>query len=97
MHPKVESRGRRVHGAEIKSKVLAECGRPGASVSAVALAHGLNANLVRKWMQGRGLQRAGLPADDEQARVALAAPPRPAEAVPVARKAFLTLKREHAR
>jgi len=81
MHPKVESRARRVHGAEIKSKVLAECGQPGASVSAVALAHGLNANLVRKWMQGRGLQRAGLKADDEPANVAPAAPPRPAEAL----------------
>ena len=76
MHPKVESRARRVHGAEIKSKVLAECGRPGASVSAVALAHGLNANLVRKWMQGRGLQRAGLQADDgKPAGKALAAAP----------------------
>ena len=60
MHPRVVRRTRRVHGAEIKSKVLAECRRPGASVSAVALAHGLNTNLVRKWMQGRGLQRAGL-------------------------------------
>ena len=72
MHPKVERRTRRVHGAEIKSKVLAECRRPGASVSAVALAHGLNTNLVRKWMQGRGLQRAGLKADNGQ--VARAAP-----------------------
>ena len=66
MHPKVERRTRRVHGAGIKSKVLAECRRPGASVSAVALAHGLNTNLVCKWMQGRGLQRAGLKPDDGQ-------------------------------
>ena len=79
MHPKVESRARRVHDAQIKSKVLAECAQPGASVSAVALAHGLNANLVRKWMQGRGLQRAGLKADDTN--VAPAAPPRPTEAL----------------
>ena len=75
MHSKVERRTRRVHGAEIKSKVLAECRRPGASVSAVALAHGLNTNLVRKWMQGRGLQRAGLNPDDGQACVALAPTP----------------------
>jgi transposase len=26
----------------------------------VALAHGLNANLLRKWLQGRGLKRCGL-------------------------------------
>jgi transposase len=81
MHPKVEGRARRVHDADIKSKVLAECRRPGASVSAVALAHGLNANLVRKWMQGRGLQRAGLKAEDEPTSVARAAPPMPAEAL----------------
>ena len=53
---------RRVHGAEFKAQVLAECRRPGASVAAVALAHGLNVNLVRKWLVGRGLKRAGLAA-----------------------------------
>ena len=53
---------RRVHSSEFKSRVLAECRRPGASVAAVALAHGLNVNLVRKWLVGRGLKRAGLAA-----------------------------------
>jgi transposase len=53
---------RRVHGAEFKTRVLAECQEPGASVAAVALAHGLNVNLVRKWLVGRGIKRAGLPA-----------------------------------
>ncbi len=51
---------RRVHGAEFKAQVLAECQRPGASVAAVALAHGLIVNLVRKWLVGRGLKRTGL-------------------------------------
>ncbi|MEJ8852511.1 transposase [Variovorax rhizosphaerae] len=60
MQIKETPRARRVHGAQIKSEVLAECGQPGASVAAVALAHGLNANLVRKWLRGRGLQRAAL-------------------------------------
>lgn len=45
---------RRRHGAEFKAKVLAACDEPGASISAVALAHGLNANLVRQWRAGRG-------------------------------------------
>ena len=40
---------RRRHSTELRSRVLAECARPGASVAAVAMAHGLNANLVRKW------------------------------------------------
>ncbi len=45
---------RRRHGAEFKAKVLADCDKPGASISGVALAHGLNANLVRQWRAGRG-------------------------------------------
>jgi transposase len=46
---------RRRHGAEFKAKVLADCDAPGASISGVALAHGLNANLVRQWRAGRGV------------------------------------------
>ncbi len=40
---------RRRHDDELKAKVLSECRVPGASVAQVALAHGLNANLVHKW------------------------------------------------
>jgi transposase len=47
MHTKPASRRR--HSAEVKAKVLAACDEPGASVAAVAHAHGLNANLVHKW------------------------------------------------
>ena len=53
---------RRRHGAELKAKVMAACNEPGASIAAVALSHGLNANLVRKWLVGRGLKRAGIQA-----------------------------------
>jgi transposase len=51
-----------VHSAEFKAQVLAECQRPGASVAAVALARGLNVNLLRKWLVGRGIKRTGLAA-----------------------------------
>jgi len=51
-----------VHGAEFKAQVLAECEQPGASVAAIALAHGLNVNLLRKWLVGRGIKRTGLAA-----------------------------------
>jgi transposase len=51
-----------VHGAEFKALVLAECQKPGASVAAVALAHSLNVNLLRKWLVGRGIKRTGLAA-----------------------------------
>ena len=57
MHP--NSGPRRRHSDELKAKVLAACDEPGASISGVALAHGLNTNLVRKWRSGRGVKRAG--------------------------------------
>jgi len=41
--------GRRRHSAQLKQRVLSECERPGAGVAAVALSHGINANLVHKW------------------------------------------------
>ena len=39
---------RRNHALELKKAVLDEC-HAGASVASVAMAHGLNANLVHKW------------------------------------------------
>jgi transposase len=40
---------RRPHSEAFRTQVLSECSQPGASVAAIALAHGLNANLVHKW------------------------------------------------
>ena len=57
MHPK--SGPRRRHSDELKAKVLAACDEPGASISGVAITHGLNTNLVRKWRSGRGFKLAG--------------------------------------
>ena len=66
---------RRRHSAELKTNVLAACDEPGASISGVALAHGLNANLVRKWRSGRGVKRAGVTVEPP---LVSAAPKRPA-------------------
>jgi len=41
---------RRKHSAEFKAKAIAACRKPGVSISAVALAHRLNANLLRRWV-----------------------------------------------
>ena len=41
--------GRRRHSAALKVRILDECAAPGASIAQVALAHGLNTNLVHKW------------------------------------------------
>jgi transposase len=43
-------RRRRRHSAEFKAAVIQECMRPGVSIAAVALAHSLNANMLRKWV-----------------------------------------------
>lgn len=40
----------RKHSLEAKRAIVRECLAPRASVAAVALAHGINANLVRKWI-----------------------------------------------
>jgi transposase len=55
-----QSPRRRTHDAQFKAAVLAACREPGASVAAVAQAHGVNANLVRQWQVGRGMKRCGL-------------------------------------
>lgn len=43
-------RRRRRHSAQFKEAVIQECMRPGVSMAAVALAHSLNANMLRKWV-----------------------------------------------
>ncbi len=50
---------RRSHSAEFNAQVLGECRQPGASVAAVAVAHGLNPNVVRKWLSGLNVKRMG--------------------------------------
>ena len=40
---------RRRHSVEFKARILAACEQPGASVASIALANGLNANLIHKW------------------------------------------------
>lgn len=78
---------RRRHSDELKAKVLIECGEPGASVAAVAQAHGLNANLVHKWRREGGARAAvkrATPVDDKVAGafVALQLPAPAAAALP---------------
>lgn len=45
------ARHRRTHPIEFKAELVAMCRQPGISVSAVALTHGVNANLLRRWMK----------------------------------------------
>jgi transposase len=55
---------RRRHSQELKAQILAACAEPGASVAGVALAHGINANVVHKWrrLAGGGIEPSAAPA-----------------------------------
>lgn len=43
------SLARRRHSAELRAQVVGQCAAPGASVTQVARAHGLNPSLVYEW------------------------------------------------
>ena len=42
---------RRFYSPEFKTQVTQECGQSGASVAGVALSHGINANIVHRWLR----------------------------------------------
>jgi transposase len=44
-------RRRRIHSDEFKARAVASCMQPGISMAAVAMAHGVNANLLRRWVR----------------------------------------------
>tara|TARA_Y100001937_G_scaffold47788_1_gene66838 strand:+ start:245 stop:562 length:318 start_codon:yes stop_codon:yes gene_type:complete len=60
-----------------KAQVVQECLQPGATVSSVAIRHGINANVIRKWLP---LYRDQLPAALPAFVPARVTPKRPAEA-----------------
>ena len=44
-------RRRRLHSDEFKARAVASCMQPGVSMAAVAMTHGVNANLLRRWVR----------------------------------------------
>lgn len=52
----IPRRTRRTHSEAFKQSVVSTCSEPGMSVAGVALANGLNANQVRRWMRERGIE-----------------------------------------
>ncbi len=50
---RVRRDGRRQYRPEAKQAIVAQCTKPGVSIAAVALANGLNANVVRRWLVER--------------------------------------------
>lgn len=55
---RVTRNGRRYFSKAHREAVVAKCLAPGASLAAVALANGFNANLVRKWVRQRQAHNA---------------------------------------
>jgi transposase len=56
------SRGRRRHTDEFKAQMVGACLRPGVSIAGLALANGLNTNLLRSWVKAhRDRQSGGVP------------------------------------
>ena len=60
-----KSNGRRVYHPAAKRELVRRCLEPGVSVAGLALAHGINANLLRKWItlaeRRRGSDETGAP------------------------------------
>lgn len=80
-------RRRRRHSDAFKAKVVTACLQPGVSTASVALAHGLNANLLRRWIAEQRTAMSSVPAvvsttlpDLSQSFVPLVVPPSPARA-----------------
>ena len=46
---------RRFYSPELKTQVMQECRKSGASVAGVALSHGINANIVHRWLREQTL------------------------------------------
>ena len=42
---------RREYSQEFKASVLAQCRQPGASLAGIALGHGINPNMVHRWIR----------------------------------------------
>jgi transposase len=55
---------RRRHSPEFRASVIQACLQPGISIAAVALANGLNANMLRKWVIEA--QKSCLPASTQR-------------------------------
>lgn len=72
-------RTRRRHSSEFKAQVIEACLQPGVSVAAVALANGLNANCLRRWIKEHRAQSAG----SEIAPLVTGSAPNPLMLVPV--------------
>lgn len=48
-------RTRRTHDEEFKAELVSACSERGVSIAGIAMANGINPNLLRRWMRERGV------------------------------------------
>jgi transposase len=82
-------RRRRRHSAEFKAEMVVACRRPGVSSAAIALAHSINANLLRRWVheaeraEGSAVKSSAPATLAREAFIALPAAARPTPGPPI--------------
>ena len=81
-------RRRRRHSAAFKAEAVAACQQPGVSIAAAAMARGLNANLLRRWVAEA--ERAGARSVAERSTTQSVALESPQSFVPIALTASST-------
>ena len=54
-------RRRRKHSDEFKARLVQACEQPGISSAAIAMANGINANLLRRWVNDAGSRGPSVP------------------------------------
>ena len=88
---------RRYYSPELKAQIVAECQVSGASVAGVALAHGVNANIVHRWMREQADSLLPVPRNEFVAlNLPLPVEPSPAadtRSPPVARSIHVEVRR----
>jgi transposase len=77
--------GKRTHSEQFRSRVVRECDEPGASIAAVALRNGVNANLVHKWRR-RSKNQVAAPATPVLLPITVTTPRAVAPAKPAPRR-----------
>jgi transposase len=65
-----KSDGRSVYDEQAKAELVAECAKPGASVSRLAREAGVNANQLSRWVREHGEKRRALAAPREATQTA---------------------------
>lgn len=96
-------RRRRLHSAEFKAHIVAACCQLGVSSASVAMANGINANLVRRWVKeaevGPEIERDRTASQPQKACPATTPTPRflplpiPTPALPIAADIRIELQR----